>query len=115
MTKLAWALWPIDPASVLGTGATSAQLTGTETVDGRVAEVYDIAATGPLSAPGGMGLAVTSVNGQVWIDQETGALLKTVLDYDADVKDADGNVKGNAPGRLEIDVTQVGQVNVALP
>ena len=114
-TKLAWVLWPLDPITVLGTGATSAQFTGTEDVDGRMAEVYDIAATGPLSAPGGMGLAVTAVNGQVWIDQETGALLKAVLDYEADVKDADGNVKGNAPGRLEIDVSQVGQVNVALP
>ena len=42
-------------------------------------------------------------------------MLKAVLDYEVDVKDANGNVKGNAPGRLEIDVTQVGQVNVALP
>jgi hypothetical protein len=115
MTKLAWTLWPLDPVTVLGTGATNAQLTGTEAIDGRVAEIYDIAATGPLSAPGGMGLSVTSVDGQVWIDQETGALLKAALDYEVDVKDADGNVKGNAPGRLEILISQVGSTSVILP
>jgi hypothetical protein len=115
MTKLAWTLWPLDPVTVLGTGATNAQLTGTETIDGRVAEIYDIAATGPLSAPGGMGLSVTSVDGQVWIDQETGALLKAALDYEVDVKDANGNVKGNAPGRLEILISQVGSTSVILP
>jgi len=115
MTKLAWALWPLDIVTILGTGATSAQLTGTEDVDGRVAEVYSVSASEALQVPGGMGLSVTSVDGQVWIDQATGALLKAVLDYEVDVKDADGNVKGNAPGRLEVAVSQVDQVNVTLP
>ena len=115
MTKLAWALWPMDIATIMGTGATSAQLKGTDKVDGRTAEVYDISATGPMTTPGGMGLSVTSVNGQVWIDQETGALLKAALDYTADVKDADGNVKGNGPGRFEIIVSQVGSTTVTLP
>lgn len=114
-TSMAWTLWPLDPVTILGTGATAAKLKGTEEIEGRMAEVYDIAATGPLSAPGGIGLSVTAVNGQVWIDQETGALLKAVLDYQADVKDADGNAKGNGPGRLEINVSQVGSTTVTLP
>jgi hypothetical protein len=115
MTGLAWTLWPLDPAVILGTAANGAQASGTEVLDGRSAEVYTVDVSGAMGAAAGASLAVTSVSGQVWVDHETGALLKTELDYQADVKDQDGNIKGSGSGRLEITITQVGNVTVTLP
>jgi len=115
MTGLAWILWPLDPAVILGTAANGAQASGTEVLDGRSAEVYTVDVSGAMGAAAGASLAVTSVSGQVWVDHETGALLKAEFDYQADVKDQDGNNKGSGSGRLEITVTQVGNVTVTLP
>jgi hypothetical protein len=113
--KLAWVLWPLDPVAVFGVASGGATAAGTELVDGRMAEIYAIDAGGEMGGAAGAELSITAVTGRVWIDQETGALLKAELDYQADVKDADGKVMGNAAGRLEITVTQVGKVTVALP
>jgi hypothetical protein len=44
-----------------------------------------------------------------------GPLLKAELDYTAEVKDDDGNVKGSGEGRLEITITQVNEVTVEVP
>jgi hypothetical protein len=87
-----------------------------ETLDGRPAEIYAIDSSG-LSVPGVPGnlLPITSVTGNVWVDQATGALLKAMLDYQADVGDNSGTLKGSGAGHLEITVTQVGNVTVALP
>jgi hypothetical protein len=116
MKKLAWVMWPLDPITILGTGAGSAESAGTEVLDGRTAEIYDIDSGGDaLSGASGVSLNITAVKGRVWIDRETGALLKAELDYLADVMDADGKVMDNADGRLEITVTQVGKVTVELP
>jgi len=115
MTGLAWTLWPLDPAVILGTAANGAQASGTEVLDGRSAEVYTVDVSGAMGAAAGASLAVTSVSGQVWVDHETGALLKAEFDYQADVKDQDGNIKVSGFGRLEITVTQVGNVTVTLP
>jgi hypothetical protein len=78
--------------------------------------VDELNSTG-LSIPGVSGnlLSITSVTGKVWIDQATGALLKAVLDYKADVRDTSGNLKGSGTGHLEISVTQIGNVTVTLP
>jgi hypothetical protein len=117
MARLTWAMWPLDPTAILGAGVSGATLTGTETLDGRIAEVYTVEGTGTGQAGGGMGLAlpVASATGQVWVDQQTGALLKAVLDYEADVMDADGQSQGSGSGHLEIEITRVGQVAVTLP
>lgn len=115
MTGLAWILWPLDPAVILGTGASSAVVAGTETLEGRTAEKYTVNTSGAMAAAAGVGLTVTAVSGQVWVDQQTGALLKAELDYQADVKDPDGNIKGSGSGRLEIIITQIGNVTVILP
>jgi hypothetical protein len=116
MKKLAWVMWPLDPITILGAGAGSAQSAGTEVIDGRTAEIYDIDAGGDaLSGASGVSLNITAVKGRVWIDRETGAPVKAELDYRADVKDADGKVMDNADGRLEISVTKIGKVTVGLP
>jgi len=115
MSQLAWVLWPLDPSVILGTGSSSAQAAGTEVLDGRTAEVYTVDTTGAMGGVAGVSLSVTAASGRVWIDQETGALLKAELDYQSDVKDDDGNVMGSGSGVLEIDVTQVGSVAFSLP
>ncbi len=119
MSGLTWAMWPMDPVAILAASLGGATLTGTETLDGRTAEVYSVSGSGLSQASGGMGgglvLPVTSAEGTVWVDQQTGALLRAVLDYEVDVKDADGNVQGTGSGHLEIRVDQVGQVKVSLP
>jgi hypothetical protein len=120
--ELAWALWPLDPASILSAGASGAELVGSETIEGRQVEKYTISGTGLPEAPAGavpgmgsMGIPVTAAEGTVWVDQATGVLLRAVIDYEADVKDADGTVRGHGKGHLEIDVTQVNAVQVTLP
>jgi hypothetical protein len=114
--SLAWSLWTLDPVMIISSGASGATAAGTEELDGRTAEIYDLNGTGSaLAGVTGIGLQITSVTGKVWIDQQSGALLKAVLDYQAEVNDSGGNLKGNGSGHLEISVTQIGNVTVVLP
>jgi hypothetical protein len=115
ISSLNWLLWPLDTLVVMGTAANGAEAAGTEVLDGRIADVFIIDSDQAAGAIAGTALSVTAARGTVWVDQETGALLKAELDYTAEVKDNDGNVKGSGTGRLEIDVTQVNQVTVTLP
>jgi hypothetical protein len=63
----------------------------------------------------GIGPQVTSVSGKVWVDQQTGTLIKALLDYKAEVSDSGGNPQGTGSGHLEIIVTQVGKATVSVP
>ena len=114
--SLTWMLWSTKLGLLLSSSSSGATSAGMETLDGRPAEIYAIDSSG-LSVPGVPGnlLPITSVTGNVWVDQATGALLKAVLDYQADVGDNSGTLKGSGAGHLEITVTQVGNVTVALP
>jgi hypothetical protein len=116
MTALVWKMWPLDLMMIMATGATSATDSGTETLEGRTAEIYTLNVSGAIAPTvAGIGLPVTSVDGKVWVDQQTGALLKAVLDFKADVKDTSGAAQGSGSGHLELTVTKVGQVTVAQP
>jgi hypothetical protein len=89
---------------------------GTETLEGRTAEVYAVDSSGSDGGVlGGLEIPIRMARGTVWVDGETGALLKAALDYQADVKDTSGSLQGSGPGHLDIVVTQVGRVSVALP
>ena len=114
--SLTWMLWSTKLGLILSSSSSGATSAGTDTLDGRSAEIYAIDSSG-LSVPGVPGnlLPITSVTGNVWVDQVTGALLKAVLDYQADVGDNSGTLKGSGAGHLEITVTQIGSVTVALP
>lgn len=121
MAPLAW-LAALGPAFPLAVAATGPALVGQETVDGRPAEKYEVdsarAPPGVMEALG-MVLTIRSSKGTVWVDQATGALLKAVLDYEQDFLDPDDperkKVLARGSGRLEIEVTRVGQVTVQLP
>jgi hypothetical protein len=116
MKALAWSAWPLDPTTILAAGSTGITAAGVEVLDGRTVEVYLLSGTSPAALPGtGIALPIDSASGKVWVDQQTGALLKAVLDYQAGVRDTAGNDKGSGSGHLEITVTQVGQVAVTLP
>jgi hypothetical protein len=114
--SLIWMLWSTKLGLILSSSSSGATAAGTETLDGRSAEIYAIDSSG-LSIPGVSGnvLPITSLTGNVWVDQATGALLKAVLDYQADVGDNSGTLKGSGAGHLEIAVTKIGNVTVALP
>jgi hypothetical protein len=109
-------LWSTNLVSILSSSASGASATGTEVVAGRSAQVYALNSPG-LTIPGLPGTlgSISSLTGQVWVDDGTGALLKAVIDYQADVSDNSGTVKGSGSGHLEITVSQLGQVTVSLP
>ncbi len=113
---LDWTTWPLDLTVMLATSSTSAKAAGTEVLDGRTVEVYELNATSDSqSGVPGAGLLASAVSGKVWVDQETGALLKAILDYQTDVNGTAGNSLGSGSGHAEIIVTQIGQVTVSLP
>jgi hypothetical protein len=114
--SLTWMLWSTNLVSILSSSASGASATGTEVVAGRSAQVYALNSPG-LTIPGLPGTlgSISSLTGQVWVDDGTGALLKAVIDYQADVSDNSGTVRGSGSGHLEITVSQLGQVTVSLP
>jgi hypothetical protein len=75
----AWLMWQVNPILMLITGEQGATPAGTETVEGRTAEVY--ALQGGISTLSGptAGFPASIVSGKVWIDQQTGAMLKAEI------------------------------------
>ncbi len=118
--SLAWVTFPLRIIAPLTIAATGSSAQGEEAIDGRAAEKYGVDSA---NAPAGvMGIlsamfTVTSSKGTVWVDKQTGALLKATLDFQQNVVDppGSGTVVGKSNGHIEIIVTKVGQVTVALP
>jgi hypothetical protein len=118
MSSVAWATWPINGELVIGLGTLKTTPAGTETLEGRPAEKYTLGGTSgddPSGVLSSMGLPVTDVTGEVWVDKATGVLLKAELDYKALATDNGAATKTSGAGRLEITVTQIGQVTVKDP
>ena len=122
MLAVNWAMWRLDPAMIFSAAAAS-DLTaqaGT-TLEGRQVDVYTVDSSS-LGAPlpdYSMGLlpyVITAIQGTVWIDHATGGLLKTDLQFEANVRKP-GETTPSAPGKgeLHITVSQIGQVTVSLP
>ena len=60
LTSLAWTLWPLDPTIIISSGATGAKAAGTEELEGRTAEIYELSGTGSaLAGVSGLGPQVT--------------------------------------------------------
>jgi hypothetical protein len=117
---MVWVVFPLQVILPLTIAATGTTAQGTESIDGRVADKYALdsakAPTGVMGALSGM-FSFTSSKGTAWVDKETGALLKVVLDYEQDLIDPPGSktVVGKGSGHLELLVTKVGKVTVTLP
>lgn len=115
-----WVTMPLSvfiPMAVAATGPTSQ---GGDNIDGRAAEKYGVdsanAPPGVLEAITAF-INITSARGTIWVDSETGALLKAILDYEQKFTDPSdpSKVLGTGSGHVEMLVTRVGQVTVQLP
>ena len=120
---MAWASWPMDVLQPLGLASAGSMSAPAETLDGRPAEVYDLdtarvdaTTLGEIQAMLPLNPRPDLAKGRIWIDQQTGGLLKLTLDYVSTFKDpTTGKGLGTANGHVEIVVTQVGKVTVRLP
>lgn len=121
MGGLAWATWQLTPVIVLSIAGLGATPQGSGDIDGRAADVFavDMADADPAvleMVQGFIGGGITAATGQVWIDQETGALLKAVLDFEEDITAfGSEDVVGHEAGHIEIEVSQVNSVTVSDP
>jgi predicted small secreted protein len=117
---LAWAMWPIQVILPYAWAANWNTKTGTETLDGREADVYTFDSTSaPESVQSGLsayGMTGTlTANGTVWVDRETGAMLKLDMVYVTSLTDSDGKAVGNGNGHVTIDISGVNQTTVVEP
>jgi hypothetical protein len=118
--SMTWAMWQMDIVFPYGYATTSTSFIGYDELDKRQVEVYAIdsrqAPPGVLEAlQSFMLIPITQSYGTVWVDSQTGGLLKLVLDYEADFKHPDsGAAVGNGVGRIELSVSQIGQVEVSV-
>jgi hypothetical protein len=118
--SMTWVFFPLKVVLPLAFAAVGPTAQGSESVDGRQADKFGVdTANAPAGVLGAMGafLSVTSAKGTVWVDKETGALLKCTLDYTQDLVDPPGSktVAGKGNGHIELVVTKVNNTTVTLP
>lgn len=117
---LGWAMWPLQVVMPYAYAASFAQKSGTDTIDGRTADVYSFDAANADAASKSMmesfGLSgMTNGKGTVWIDQATGAMLKLDMTYSESITDNDQKEVGTGTGNITIELTKVNQVTVTSP
>lgn len=120
---VAWVSWPMNILQPIGLASSGAAPAPADTLDGRTADVFDLdtARVDPATLAMIQGMMplnpqVNAAKGRIWIDQQTGGLLKLTLDYQGEFKDSSsGKSLGAVSGHAEVAVTQVGQVKVSLP
>ena len=118
---LSWAMWPLQVVVNYAYPVYWAKKTGTDTVDGRSTDVYtfdsaDASAAASNAAMTAMGAGdLTADKGTVWIDHETGGMLKLDMTYSKSIKDNDQKEIGSGSGSIKIEVSKVGQVTVTSP
>jgi hypothetical protein len=118
---LSWAMWPLTvvvPYSYAA--ALYSNNLGTEEVDGHNAAVYELdtskADPATIASMETYGLSGMSGKGKVWIDQETGGMLKLELAYTSELQSLDGTTNlGIGSGNISLEVSKVGAVTVTSP
>jgi hypothetical protein len=100
--------------SVAASGHTAA---GQETIDGRVADKYNVEARPKALDHIRPMMNLSSSKGTVWLDRQTGALLKAIIAYKENFAERRGSDKivGTGDGHVDMVVTRVGKVTVELP
>jgi hypothetical protein len=118
---LGWAMWPLTLIVPYSYSASlySSKL-GIEDVDGRKATVYELDSTkadpATIASMEAFGVTGMSGKGKVWIDNETGGMLKLELDYTSELQSLDGSTKlGIGSGHISLEVSKVGGVTVTSP
>lgn len=118
---LGWAMWPMQVVMPYAyTTSVYAGKLDTEDLDGRKAIAYHLDTTKAdpalLASMKAFGLGDFTGTGKVWIDKETGALLKLQLDYTEDIFNGDASaVVAPGTGSITMEVSKVGQVTVTSP
>ena len=117
---LSWAMWPLHVVMPYAYASYWAKASGSDTLDGRKADVYDFdsskADAASNSAMSAMGMeAMTQGKGTVWIDHETGGMLKLNMTYTENVTDSNQKVVGPGTGTITLEVSKVNQVKVTSP
>lgn len=114
---LSWAMWPLQVIIPYAYASNWARKTGSETIDGRRADIYtfdstdsSVASQAVMESAGLSGM--TNANGTVWIDQETGAMLKLQMTYTETLSDSDGKQIGSGTGNVALEITKVNQTQV---
>lgn len=118
MSTLGYITWPLDVVVALGIGSFRTASDGTATIDGRPVEVYRITGTVADDVSGmfaSFGFPVTVVDGTVWVDAATGALLKADVGYTAELKNSDQKVRVTTKGSFTVVVSKAGGTTVSLP
>jgi hypothetical protein len=117
-TWMGWQLEVVFPYSFATAGPAFDR---NDTLDGRPVEVYTVDSQKAAQATlemlkSFMLVPVTRSAGTLWVDAETGALLKAVLDYEAEFTDSETKaVLGSGTGHVEVSASQIGKVTVAPP
>jgi hypothetical protein len=118
LDSLAWDNWQnLDLMMIFSAaGAADPQAAPGTTLEGRAVDVFTVhkEAVQGSGLEGLQTLTVLRISGEVWIDHETGALLKADLQFTAGVKEG-SEPAVNGPGSLLITVGRIGKVTVALP
>jgi hypothetical protein len=122
MLSATWSLWQLDPLTILSAvGMADPQAEAGTTLEGRQVDVYSVdntglGGTGQDSSFGLLPVAITSIKGTIWIDHETGALLKADLQFEANVKQpGESTPSAHGAGEFHLAVSQIGKTTVALP
>lgn len=114
-----WVLWPVNVNPALVFAALGMSTGGEEDVNGRVAQVFLLdSATAPedLRKPVQDLTGYVVSRGTIWIDKQTGALLRLNLDYEVSLTNPGTRAsQGTGTGHVEIDVSEVGATSVSLP
>jgi len=118
---LSWAGWHLEATFPFSAGASLSTKTGTVTLDGRQADVYSVDSTkidpSVMESFRTLGMfPLNTIHGTIWIDQQTGGALKAMIDYEMDmINSEDGKTIGVGQGHLELEITEIGNVNVQMP
>jgi hypothetical protein len=122
LRQMSWLTWQMDPIQFLAAAAVAApQAEAGTALEGRGVDVFSID-SGRLGGPmadmsyGLLPYTVTAMQGVLWIDHETGALLKADLTFEADIRKAgETTASAHGIGSLNLDVGQIGTATVNLP
>jgi hypothetical protein len=101
----------------LSAAASGHTVAGQEMIDGRSADKYQLEARAKALEHLRPMMNLTGARGTVWLDRQTGALLKAIIDYKEVFTESRGSDKviGSGDGHVEMMVTRVGKVTVKLP
>ncbi len=122
MLSATWTLWQLDPLTILSAvGMADPKAEAGTTLEGRQVDVYSVdntglGGTGQDSSFGLLPVSITTIQGTIWIDHETGVLLKADLKFEANVKQpGESTPSAHGSGEFHLAVSQIGKTTVALP